>query len=126
MFCPLCVSELLDRTFRSGIEIDICPNCRGVWLDRGELDRLVEDYDKEIENQLEPEGFVTPTASGPPPPRTPPPPRHSDRSTPPPPPTGWHEPEKPERPRKKKKRKKKKGFDDRVEDLFDELFDFFD
>lgn len=33
---PLTMSE------RSGIEIDYCPTCRGVWLDRGELDKLVE------------------------------------------------------------------------------------
>jgi Zn-finger nucleic acid-binding protein len=29
-------------TDRSGIEIDFCPNCRGVWLDRGELDKIIE------------------------------------------------------------------------------------
>ncbi|HKU78947.1 MAG TPA: zf-TFIIB domain-containing protein [Rhodanobacteraceae bacterium] len=29
-------------TDRQGIEIDYCPNCRGIWLDRGELDRLIE------------------------------------------------------------------------------------
>lgn len=29
-------------TERSGIEIDYCPNCRGVWLDRGELDKIIE------------------------------------------------------------------------------------
>lgn len=29
-------------TNREGIEIDYCPNCRGVWLDRGELDKIIE------------------------------------------------------------------------------------
>jgi Zn-finger nucleic acid-binding protein len=29
-------------TDRSGVEIDYCPNCRGVWLDRGELDKIIE------------------------------------------------------------------------------------
>jgi Zn-finger nucleic acid-binding protein len=40
MNCPLCVDSVLDVTFHGGIELDICPTCRGVWLDRGELDRI--------------------------------------------------------------------------------------
>lgn len=40
MHCPLCLDTMLDITFHAGIELDICPRCRGVWLDRGELDRL--------------------------------------------------------------------------------------
>jgi Zn-finger nucleic acid-binding protein len=32
----------LVMTERQGIEIDYCPNCRGVWLDRGELDKIIE------------------------------------------------------------------------------------
>lgn len=39
--CPVCTTELLTAD-RHGIEIDHCPRCRGVWLDRGELDRLIE------------------------------------------------------------------------------------
>ena len=38
MHCPLCVDTDLDPVFRSGIEIDRCPQCKGLWLDRGELD----------------------------------------------------------------------------------------
>lgn len=41
MKCPNCES-LLVMTDRQGIEIDYCPNCRGVWLDKGELDKLIE------------------------------------------------------------------------------------
>ena len=41
MRCPLCADETLEPHHRMGIEIDICPHCRGIWLDRGELDRLV-------------------------------------------------------------------------------------
>ncbi len=41
MKCPLDQSELLI-TKRQGVEIDYCPTCRGVWLDRGELDKLIE------------------------------------------------------------------------------------
>ena len=41
MRCPIDQSELV-MSERQGIEIDYCPTCRGVWLDRGELDKLVE------------------------------------------------------------------------------------
>lgn len=41
MKCPNCES-LLIMSERQGIEIDYCPNCRGVWLDRGELDKIIE------------------------------------------------------------------------------------
>ncbi len=43
MNCPLCLDTTLDITFHAGIEVDICPRCRGVWLDRGELERLARD-----------------------------------------------------------------------------------
>jgi uncharacterized protein len=42
MLCPHCTTERLVMADRQGIEIDYCPNCRGVWLDRGELDKLIE------------------------------------------------------------------------------------
>jgi Zn-finger nucleic acid-binding protein len=41
MLCPACKTPL-SITDRSGIEIDFCPTCRGVWLDRGELDKIIE------------------------------------------------------------------------------------
>lgn len=41
MKCPN-DNETLVMSERSGIEIDYCPTCRGVWLDRGELDKLIE------------------------------------------------------------------------------------
>ena len=41
MNCPLDGSELA-MSERHGIEIDYCPKCRGVWLDRGELDKIIE------------------------------------------------------------------------------------
>ena len=41
MFCPRCEVAVLDEQDRQGIVIDICPSCRGVWLDRGELERLL-------------------------------------------------------------------------------------
>ena len=41
MKCPVCQSDL-QMSERSGVEIDYCPKCRGVWLDRGELDKIIE------------------------------------------------------------------------------------
>jgi len=41
MKCPNC-NETLVMADRNGVEIDYCPNCRGVWLDRGELDKILE------------------------------------------------------------------------------------
>jgi Zn-finger nucleic acid-binding protein len=42
MKCPVCPETTLLMTDRQGVEIDYCPNCRGVWLDRGELDKLLQ------------------------------------------------------------------------------------
>ncbi len=41
MNCPVCSANLV-MSERSGVEIDYCPQCRGVWLDRGELDKIIE------------------------------------------------------------------------------------
>ncbi|WP_443070222.1 TFIIB-type zinc ribbon-containing protein [Sulfitobacter sp.] len=41
MLCPLCQTGL-SMSDRNGVEIDFCPSCRGVWLDRGELDKIIE------------------------------------------------------------------------------------
>ena len=61
MDCPLDGSELRIAD-RSGIEIDYCPKCRGVWLDRGELDKIIDrtgafddsyDYSKKHSSESE-------------------------------------------------------------------------
>ncbi len=41
MHCPI-DNETLVMADRGGVEIDYCPKCRGVWLDRGELDKIIE------------------------------------------------------------------------------------
>lgn len=41
MQCPIDGAQLVMAD-RSGVEIDYCPQCRGVWLDRGELDKIIE------------------------------------------------------------------------------------
>ena len=42
MKCPNCSDTSLVMSDRQGVEIDYCPTCRGVWLDRGELDKIIE------------------------------------------------------------------------------------
>ena len=46
MLCPVCRVSLV-MSERQGIEIDYCPKCRGVWLDRGELDKIIERSEQE-------------------------------------------------------------------------------
>jgi Zn-finger nucleic acid-binding protein len=41
MNCPICQVALV-LSEKQGIEIDYCPKCRGIWLDRGELDKIIE------------------------------------------------------------------------------------
>jgi len=41
MQCPIDGTPLV-MMYRHGVEIDYCPQCRGVWLDRGELDKIIE------------------------------------------------------------------------------------
>ncbi len=45
MKCPVCENSELLMTERQGVEIDYCSNCRGIWLDRGELDKILEKTD---------------------------------------------------------------------------------
>lgn len=44
LLCPSCRIDLV-MSDRNGVEIDYCPKCRGVWLDRGELDKIIERMD---------------------------------------------------------------------------------
>ena len=50
MDCPVDGATLV-MSDREGIEIDYCPECRGVWLDRGELDKLVQREQQWVESQ---------------------------------------------------------------------------
>ena len=47
MNCPVCRDVQLVMSDRQGVEIDYCPKCRGVWLDRGELDKILERAGRE-------------------------------------------------------------------------------
>ncbi len=42
MKCPVCKTINLHMSEKKGVEIDYCPECRGVWDDRGELDKIIE------------------------------------------------------------------------------------
>lgn len=53
MTCPV-DGTTLAMSERSGIEIDYCPTCRGVWLDRGELDKIIERSAAQTEPALPP------------------------------------------------------------------------
>lgn len=48
MKCPNCDTPLM-MTERKGIEIDFCTQCRGIWLDRGELDKIIEISSQELQ-----------------------------------------------------------------------------
>jgi hypothetical protein len=50
MLCPICKVDLV-MSERQNIEIDYCPKCRGVWLDRGELDKIIEKSLAEMRGQ---------------------------------------------------------------------------
>lgn len=54
MKCPNCKEHNLVIAERKGIEIDHCPECRGIWLDRGELDKILEKS-REDENSFRPD-----------------------------------------------------------------------
>lgn len=43
MQCPVCDQVKLREVEREGVMIDVCPSCKGVWLDRGELEKLIQD-----------------------------------------------------------------------------------
>lgn len=47
MNCPVC-SVRLQMTERQNVEVDYCPQCRGVWLDRGELDKIIDRTNQEL------------------------------------------------------------------------------
>lgn len=96
MQCPLCRDEVLEPHIRNGVEVDRCPRCRGIWLDRGEIDKLVAGSPAEAgrghRGVSERQGDDRRKA------------RHDD-----------------DRVRRKKKRKK--GFADRLADVLEELID---
>ncbi len=63
MKCPVCREIILTMSERSGVEIDFCPQCRGVWLDRGELDKIIEKVHESTKPAVQPSpSFGQPTS----------------------------------------------------------------
>jgi len=63
MKCPICKDTNLVMSERMDVEIDYCPDCRGVWLDRGELDKIVQQSLRR-QNPAEPTApYVAPYAN---------------------------------------------------------------
>ena len=69
MKCPIDGSDLVMAE-RQGIEIDYCPKCRGVWLDRGELDKIIERAAAEEAPRAAPAPAPAPQPNFAPPPRS--------------------------------------------------------
>ncbi len=57
MTCPVCHVDLV-MSERHGVEIDYCPKCRGIWLDRGELDKIVEKAAAAAQPAPQPASFL--------------------------------------------------------------------
>lgn len=122
MKCPTCPDQTLVMADRSGIEIDYCPACRGVWLDRGELDKIIERSSA----TAAPAAPVAPAPVAQAPTMQPPPTGHAPLPQPAPRPQRWdddfdddddrrrYDPRYEGKPYKKK----------RAKSMFEELFDF--
>jgi uncharacterized protein len=62
--CPRC-GTVLTMSERAGVEIDYCPQCRGIWLDRGELDKIVERGEAPAQQpSAAPSSWSAPAAGG--------------------------------------------------------------
>ena len=117
MRCPTCPDQTLTMSERKGIEIDYCPACRGVWLDRGELDKIIERATAEIASV--PSMPAAPTPAVPAPGST----QAAPPQYPPPPP---YQPSQPQyRPsyEEQKYGEQKYGEKKRKKNFFEELFD---
>lgn len=99
MLCPNCRVDLV-MSERQGVEIDYCPRCRGVWLDRGELDKILERNAAELA-----------------------PPDARPLATPPPPPSGLRRGEDRDRYRDDHRRDEHKHHGHRRRSFLEDLFD---
>ncbi len=53
MKCPVCKDVTLLMSEKKGVEIDYCPECRGIWLDRGELEKIIgQEEVKQSEKEI--------------------------------------------------------------------------
>jgi Zn-finger nucleic acid-binding protein len=82
MKCPRCETAVLDERERSGMTIDVCTSCRGVWLDRGELEKLLAHAKRELEEERSYYEVARPSSAGAPLREQAAPPRDYDRERP--------------------------------------------
>lgn len=121
MLCPKC-SGLLDQRVSQSVEVDVCVDCGGIWLDRGELDKLLAD--KPVAPQpppLEGEAVFHDRRSSAPVVDERTDRGRKDKSDTSERPSKNKKSEK--KPKSKKKKKKKKGWGDKLEDIFDDVLD---
>ena len=52
MKCPVCKDVTLLMSEKKGVEIDYCPECRGIWLDRGELEKIIAQEEKKENKEV--------------------------------------------------------------------------
>ena len=64
MNCPRCQDSELDERTRDGVVVDACPRCRGIWLDRGELEKLIARATSELEEHRTHDPIRGPEARG--------------------------------------------------------------
>lgn len=57
MKCPICAEIELKIAERDGVEIDYCPKCQGVWLDKGELDKIIVRSEGLIPSKFQPQSL---------------------------------------------------------------------
>ena len=107
MNCPICDDVKLREVLKDDVLIDVCPNCKGVWLDRGELDKLMsgvreirQDFDDYQQARYNEQQYTQPRY-----------PQQQQQS--------YGQPQYPNTPYGKHKYKKKKTVLDIFEDLFD-------
>ncbi len=74
MKCPRCETTTLDEKHREGVVVDTCSQCRGLWLDRGELEKLIARAARDLDELAQRPAAVTQERSYPP---SPPPPARS-------------------------------------------------
>jgi uncharacterized protein len=55
--CPRCSHTVLDERERNGVVVDVCPQCRGVWLDRGELEKMLGSAKRELDEERQRYGY---------------------------------------------------------------------
>lgn len=121
MNCPVCDNTRMREVEKNGIMIDVCPSCKGVWLDRGELEKLMADV-REVRQEYNEWYYGTSQPQAPQPQAPCPPQQHHPHQAPPYPqpyygshPQGY--PGYKDYPYKKYKKKKS------VLDVFGDLFD---